>query len=236
MYTKAADSKLEERARSAYVNGLWRKPNPALAPKLLPLLSGNAPSGVMLAAALAIGYSGNPACDDELVKLLDNAEARRYAAIAAVLGGNDATTRKLLEVLPTDRDAEEIMRTAVNSNENDNFNLLLEPMFQSGQVYRRMRVAQLLRDGNTLSTASYSYAYAQLGTRLVAGWEGPGGMLPRTIRAELYKELTTGNPERRHLVADMLVGMNMRGLLLAARDAGVKEAREAVLNMDRPRS
>ena len=237
MINKISDPKLEERVRTAYVNGLWRKPNPTLSPKLLPLLATpTTPGGVKLAAALAIGYSGNPATDDGLIKLLDDPNARRYAAIATVLGGSEAGARKLLDVLPEDRDAEEILRGAVNSNEDDNFNLMLEPMFSSGQIYRRMRVAQTLREGNPVTSVTYSYAYQQLSARLVAGWDGPGGVSPRWIRAELYRQVTGQNAELRKLVATQLVGMNMRGLLLAARDAGVKEAREALLSMDRPRS
>jgi HEAT repeat protein len=236
MLAKITDAKLDERVRTAYVNGLWRKPNPTLAPKLLALLTGNTPGTVKVAAALAIGYSGNPATDEAIIKLLDDPAARRYAAIAAVLGGSDAVARKLLDVLPEDRDAEEILRGAVNSNEDDNFNLLLEPMFSSGQIYRRMRVAQILKEGNPLTQVSYSYPFMQLSTRLVSGWDGAGGVSPRWIRAELYKQLTGTNPEQRKLVAATLVGMNMRGMLLAGRDAGVKEAREALLNMDRPKS
>jgi HEAT repeat protein len=236
MLGKVADSKLDERMRTAYVNGLWRKPNATLAPKLIALFSGNTPGGVKLAAALAIGYAGNPATDDAILKLLDDANLRRYAAIATVLGGSPANAHRLLEVLPDDRDAEEILRGAVNSNEDDNFNLLLEPMFASGQIYRRLQVAQTLKEGNPLNNTSYSYAFTQICTRLVAGWDGPSGVSARWIRAELYKQLTTGSPEQRKLVAATFVGMNMRGLLLAARDAGIKEAREALLNMDRPKS
>jgi hypothetical protein len=153
-----------------------------------------------------------------------------------VLGGSEAGGRKLLEVLPQDRDAEEILRGIVNSNEDDNFNLMLEPMFASGQIYRRIRVAQILKDGNPLTNIAYSYAFQQVSARLVAGWDGPLGVSPRWVRAELYKQLTTGTPEQKKLVAAAFVGMNMRGLLLAARDAGVKEAREALLNMDRPKA
>jgi hypothetical protein len=69
-----------------------------------------------------------------LNKLLDDPNARRYAAVSVVLGGNEAGATKLLEVLPEDRDTDEILRGIVNSNEDDNFNLLLEPMFASGQV------------------------------------------------------------------------------------------------------
>jgi len=236
MFAKVSDPKADERVRTAYVNGLWRKPNPTLAPKLLSLLSGNTPGGVKLAAALAIGYSGSPAAEEGLLKLLDDPNARRYAAIAAVLGGGEASAKKLLDVLPQDRDAEEILRTAVNSNEDDNFNLMLEPMFTSGQVYRRLKVAQLLKDGNPVTNVSLNYPFTQLTNRLTAGWDGPAGVSPRWIRAELYKQLTGGDVERRRLVASALVGMNLRGLLLAARDAGVKEAREALLNMDRPKA
>src|SRR6201999_3185354 len=113
-------------------------------------------------------------------------------------------------------------------NEDDNFNLMLESMFSSGQIYRRIRIAELLKDGNPTTNVSFSYPFQQLSARLAAGWDGPGGVSPRWIRAELYKQVTTGAPERRKLIAQILVGMNMRGLLLAARDAGVKEAREAL--------
>jgi len=237
MFAKVADPKADERIRTAYVNGLWRKPNPTLAPKLLSVLTSQAPGGVKLAAALAIGYSGSPAADDGILKLLDDPNARRYAAVAAVLGGNEAAANKLLEVLPQDRDTEEILRGVVNSNEDDNFNLMLEQMFTSGQIYRRIKVAEILRDGDPKTQVAFTYPWAQLSARLAAGWDGTGGVSPRWIRAELYKQLTTSpDVARRKLVANVLAGMNQRGLLLAARDAGVKEAREVLLTLDRPKA
>ncbi len=237
LLAKINDPKLDERFRMAYVGGLWRKPNAELATKLMPLLSSAAaPGGVKMSAALAIGYAGNPANDEDLIKLLDDPNARRFAAVAVVLGGSEAGARKLLEVLPNDRDAEEILRGAVNSTENDNFNLLLEPMFTSGQIYRRMRVAEILKEGNPTANISYTYAWTQLSARLVAGWDGASGVSSRAIRGELYKTLTGQDAEKRRLVAGVLVGMNMRGLLLAARDANIKEAREALLGMDRPKA
>ena len=94
------DMKLDERIRTDYATGLWRKPNADVSTQLLPLLQGDTPSGVKIAAALAIGYAANPANDAKLVALLDDPAARRYAAMAAVLGGNDAAAAKLLEVWP----------------------------------------------------------------------------------------------------------------------------------------
>jgi HEAT repeat protein len=236
LLAKVLDPKADERVRTAYVNGLWRKPNEALSAKLVTLIGTQAaPGTVKLAAALAVGYTGSPANDAALIKLLEDPNSRRYAAIAATLGGGEEVARKLLEVLPEDRDAEEILRGAVNSNEDDNFNLLLEQMFTSGQIYRRMKVAEVLRDGNPMTQTTYSYPIQQLATRLVAGWAGPSGVSSRWIRAELYKSLTGADAAKRKLVAEIMVQMNMRGLLLAARDAGIKVAREALLNMDRPK-
>jgi HEAT repeat protein len=234
MLQKIMDTKLDERIRTDYATGLWRKPNAEVSTQLLPLLKGDTPSGVKIAAALAIGYAGNPANDAQLMALLDDPTARRYAAFAAALGGNEAIAAKLLEILPKDHDTEEILRSAINSTEDDNFNVLTQSMFESGQIYRRLRVAQLLMQGT--GQMSYSYLWLQITTRLRAGWEGAGGMSDRDIRNALFKELSTSTDAgRRRLVADTLASMNLRGLLLAARDAGNKEAREVLLTQDRPK-
>jgi HEAT repeat protein len=233
MLTKIMDAKLEERIRADYASGLWRKPNPDVAAMLLPLLSGDTPSAIKTAAALAIGYAGSAVNDAKLLALLDDPSARRYAAYAVVLGGNEDAARKLLEILPKDRDTEEILRTAVNSTEDDNFNLLTKVMFDSGQVYRRLRVAEILMQGT--GKDSYSYLWAQVTARLRSGWDGSGGMSDRDIRATLYKELGSSDGERRRLIANTLASMSLRGLLLAARDAGIKEARDVLLAQDRPK-
>src|SRR5262245_25961472 len=86
---KVLDPKADERVRTAYVNGIWRKPNDALAAKLATVLGSQNPGTVKLAAALAVGYAGSPTNDDALIRLLDDPNARRYAAIAGVLGGGD---------------------------------------------------------------------------------------------------------------------------------------------------
>ncbi|MGD8860513.1 MAG: HEAT repeat domain-containing protein [Myxococcales bacterium] len=235
MVQKILDPNVEERIRVNFAQGLWRKPNPELSTQLLPLLSSpDAPSAIKTTAALAIGYAANPANDAQLMELLDNQEARRYAAMAVVLGGSEEAARKLLEVLPEDRDTAEILRMEINSNEHDNFNLLTRSMFDSGAIYRRMEVARTLKEGE--GETSYGYVWNHLTTRLRAGWDGPNGMSEREIRAALFKELMESkDAERRRLVAETLAAMNLRGLLLAARDANVDEARQVLLEMDRPR-
>jgi HEAT repeat protein len=238
MVQKVLDAKLQENIRVFYAQGLWRKPSPEVAVQLVPLLSGQTPGAIKTAAALAIGYAGSPTTDADLLSLLDNADARRYAAMAIVLGGSEEAARKLIEVLPKDRDAEEILRMAVNSTEDDNFNLLTKAMFESGQIYRRLRVAEILKEGNGLegsAQVSYSYVWVHLTTRLRAGWDGPGGMSERAIRNALDEQLKSQDPERRRLIATAMGSMNYRGLLLAARDAGVKEARDTLMELDRPK-
>lgn len=232
MLAKIVDANVEERIRVNYVQGLWVRPNAALSTKLLPLIKGATPGPIKTVAALAIGYAGNPANDAAVMAALDVKEERRYAAVAATLGGSATHAAKLLEVLPKDRDAEEILRMSVNSNEDDNFNLLMASMFESGQFFRRLKVAHLLRTGN--EDISYGYVWTHLANRMGSGWDGPGGISAREIRGFLMATMKGNNAEHRALSAAMLSSMNMRGLLLAARDAGVEEARLLLLEQDRP--
>jgi hypothetical protein len=233
MLQKIMDTKLEERIRADYASGLWRKPNPDVASQLLGLLQGDTPAAIKTAAALAIGYAGSPANDAKLIALLDDPSARRYAAEAIVLGGSEDGARKLLAILPKDHDTEEVLRMSVNSSGDDNFNLLMKSMFDSNQVYRRLRVAEIMMQGT--GQISYSYLWQQVTSRLRSGWEGAGGMSDRDIRETIFKELSSKDPERRRLAANTLSSMNLRGLLLAARDAGVKEARDVLMANDRPK-
>jgi HEAT repeat protein len=235
LVAKISDKQLDERVRSAYAAGLWRKPSATSAALLLPLLNqADTPSNVRSAAALAVGYAGDPGNDATLLSMLESPEARRYASLAAVLSGGEATARKLIEVLPKDREAEEILRGAINDPDSDDFNVITKPMFDSGQIFRRIRAAELLLQG--AGETSYSYVWAHLSARLRAGWEGPGGMSDRDIRTALAAELRSTDPARRRLVANTLSAINLRGQLLAGRDAGIKEAREALLDADRPRT
>ncbi len=230
---KIQDPSLEERVRVAYVQGLWLTPDREFARQLFPLFQADAPSPIRRAAALAIGYAGDPSNDAQLIQMLGPEQTRRDAAVAIVLSGGEEAPPKLLEVLDQDRDLREVLRMAVTSNVDDNFNLLNEEMFTSGQVYRRLRGAEILKEG-TSETASYSYIWTHLTTRLTQGWQGPGGASRRYIRGHLYKSLISEDPALRRLVAETFVSMNERGLLLAARDAGVKEARTVLMQLDRP--
>ena len=61
-------------------------------------------------------------------------------------------------------------------------------------------------------------------------------MSDRDIRDDaVQRDRKRPDPARRKLMADTLPAMNLRGLLLAARDAGIKEAREVLLDAERPK-
>jgi hypothetical protein len=81
---------------------------------------------------------------------------------------------------------------------------------------------------------AYGYVWTQLMSRLATGWSGPAGMSVCAIRAELYRALTGDDADKRRMVAAALADMHARGVLLAARDAGVEEARVALLDLVHP--
>lgn len=232
---KIKDESLTERVRIAYVQGLWLTPNREFAKQLFPLFTATTPSPIKRAAALAIGYAGDPTNDAQLIAMLPSRETRRDAAVAIVLGGGPEAARALIPVLDQDNDLREVLRMSVTSNTDDNFNLLNEEMFQSGQIYRRMQVAEILKN-EAGEAASYSYIWGHLTTRLAVGWQEPGGISPRKVREHLYKTITGADPELRRITAEVLNAMSERGLLLAARDAGIEEARKLLIRVDQTNS
>lgn len=236
---KIQNKELEKDMRVAYVQGLWRKPDQALAAKLMPMLSSSeTPAQIRRAAALAVGYVGDPAHDAKLQELLKSEEDQtlRNAAFAVVLGGSEEAADVLLTAMEDNRDLREVLRYAITNEENDNFNVVTKSAFESGQIYRRLRVARAMGEGDE-DEKSYSYVWNQVISRLKAGWDGPNGVTPRYIRSKLYEALTGDDAARRELAAEVLTAMGERGLLLAARDSegpGSQEAREQLLDIKRP--
>lgn len=230
---KVKDKKLPEQIRIAYMQGFWLSSNREFAKQLLPLFESGIPTEIQRAAGLAVGYAGDPSNDPKLIAMLDSPETRRSAAIAIVLGGSEEAAKKLLQTLLKDRDLSEWIREAILTNENDHFNILSQAMFDSGQIFRRMRVAEILKDGST-QNASYTYVWGHLLSRLALGWPGPGGISARDVLRNLSKALNGEKPDLRRISAEALATIGEYGLLLAARDAGVKEARDALKKLEKP--
>jgi HEAT repeat protein len=233
MLGRIQNEDLDERINVAYAQGLWLAPNRAFAKQLFPLFDNpNTLTPVKYAAALAIGYAADPENDAKLISMLESDQNMRYAAFAIALGGGEEAARKLADKLADSRDLRELLRMNVLSNTDDNFNIITESMFESGQIYSRLSAARTLRDAGT-DKVSHGYVWSHIVNRLNSGWGGPGGALPNFIRRHLFEQLKGENPDRRKLAADTLYAMNERGLILAARDEGVEEARVLLLDEER---
>lgn len=227
---KITSSDVRDNAKRYYVQALWQKPHRELNPQLLDLMSSDQPAEVKRAAAIAVGYSGDPAVEQRLMDLLDNEESRRDAAVAIVLGGGQESAEKLVATLGTDGDLREVLQMWVMNEENDWFNLLTEDMFENGAIWRRLTVAQVLREGD--GDNSYAYPWAKAVSVLRSGWEGVGGLRPQLVRDKLWAAMEEGDEERKVLIAQVFHEIPETGLLLRARDEGgeLEEAARTVLD------
>jgi HEAT repeat protein len=230
---KAKDSGLPEATRVAYMQGLWQADAQALSGELADLLQPSQPPEVRRSAALAIGYAADPANDALLLDMVKKPELRREAAFAILLGGNEAAASELYHQLETDRDLREVLQEYL-TDEVDYFHLITAQQFASGEIFRRLKTATILR--TTKGELTFSLPYAQVIQRLKAGWSGPGGLNARDVRSKLYEAVRSQEPSKRRLAADALGAMKERGLLIRARDEqgpGSAEAREVLLRDSR---
>jgi HEAT repeat protein len=226
--TKIQQTDLDEAARRFYLGALWQHPSPVVAARLMELLTNPAtPPDVRHPAAIAIGYAADPSHDAQLITLLDNEQLAFDAAIAICLGGSEEAAEALLAKLGTDDDLRQSLQDALMNAENDFFNLVTTELWESGEVYRRLRVAQILNDGD--GDNRQGYAWQMFSTRLESGWSGIHGLTAPEIRARLLADLTGTDEAHRTIVAHLLGQMHELGLLMAARDAGGNGAEEARL-------
>ncbi len=212
--------------RRALVEAFWHKPNREVASQLVALLAANTPAELRRAIAIAVGYAADPANDARLIELLSNAELKRDAAIAILLGGSDAAAAALVPLIEADRDFREGIEFALTNDSEDAFQILTPSHFESGQVLRRLRVAYVLRDGH--DELHFGAPLLQFVSRLKLGWPVFSGVSPAGVRQRIYGMLTGEDAETREFAANVLGDMNERGLLIRARDAngvGASEAR-----------
>ncbi|MBO6937291.1 MAG: HEAT repeat domain-containing protein [Deltaproteobacteria bacterium] len=227
---KVQSPDVRDNAKRYYVQALWQKPHRDLNPLLLELMASDQPAEVKRAAAIAVGYSGDPAVDERLANMLDDEAHRRDAAVAIVLGGGQASAEKLVATLATDGDLREVLQMWVMNEENDWFNLLTTDMFENGAIWRRLKVAEILREGD--GDNSYAYPWAKAVAVLRSGWDGVGGLRPQLVRDKLWEAMEGDDEEKRMLVAAAFHEIPETGLLLRARDEGgaMEEAARSVLD------
>jgi HEAT repeat protein len=222
---KIQQTDLDEAARRFYLNALWQHPSRALAGRLLDLIENPAtPPDVRRPAAIAVGYTADPANDARLIGMLAG-DMRRDAAFAIVLGGSDEAAEALGERLASDADLRDALQQSLVHAETDWFHLIRTDTWDSGEVHRRLRVARILNEIE--GDARFGLPWTETMTRLAGGYDGYMGLSTAQIRQRIYADLTGDDPAVRELAADVLGAMNELGLLMAARDAGGAGADEA---------
>ncbi|MCB9591817.1 MAG: HEAT repeat domain-containing protein [Sandaracinaceae bacterium] len=229
---------LDEVAKRYYVTALWQNPSREISSELVGLVvDPNTPPDVKRAASLAVGYSADPALDGRIRELLDNPELQREAAFMIVLGGSDENARALLAALADNAELQQTLLYAIRDDQSNAFNLVTGSGFESGAVWRRLSVANILNEG--AGDNRHGYIWNHIVARLQAGWDGHDGVTPREIREQLWNGLRGDDAERRQLSARVLASMVERGLLMAARDQGgngAEEARAMLSSMNNPES
>lgn len=236
--TRIQATDLDDAARRFYLGALWQRPSRSIASRLLELIANPATSSdVRLPAAVAVGYAADPANDARLVQLLDSPETDDAAAIAICLGGSEEAARALLARLGQSSELRMAVQEMLMNQTNDWFNLVTTDLWDSGQVYRRLRVAAILNEGE--GDNRHGYAWTTFVARLQAGWSGFHGMSTNAIRRRLYADLTGADATNRELIVRLFAATGDLGLLMAARDAGgpgAEEARRMLMELNRPRT
>lgn len=232
---KISDHSLDEYARRYFVPALWQRPDPALVEALLDVVArAETPSELRTAAALAVGYAGADSADERVSRMLAQPERQASAALMVVLGGTAPQARALMALLADNAELATGLREALSNEENHRFDLLTNTMFDSGQVFRRLRVALVLAEGE--GDRRYTFVLNHITHRLGVGWDGHDGMTARAIRSRLWEALRGDDEARSEWVAQVLGRMDERGLLLAARDQGGKGSAQARAQLRRMNS
>jgi HEAT repeat protein len=231
---KIQQTDLDEAARRFYLGALWQRPSRAMSGALLDLINNPAtPPDVRRPAAVAVGYAADPANDARLITMLESDTTRSAAALAIALGGSEEAAQRLLALLQSNADARSALQDDLMNESNDWFNLITTDLWESGQVARRIRVAQILNENNM------GMAWQPLMARLHSGWDGLHGMSARDIRMRFYEQLRGEDAAARAQAAMLLAEMGETGLLMAARDEGgngAEEARDQLSRMNRPQT
>jgi HEAT repeat protein len=229
---------LDDAARRYYLGALWQHPSRPIATRLLDIMANQTLSGdIRIPAAVAVGYAADPANDARLVQMLGSPETDDAAAIAICLGGSEEAAQALLARLGQDADLRLAIQELLMNQTNDWFNLVTGGLWDSGQVYRRLRVAEILNHGD--GDNRHGYAWTTFVARLQAGWGGHDGLSTNQVRRRLYADLTGSDASLRPLIVRVLAATGDMGLLMAARDAngpGAEDARRTLMELNRPPS
>jgi HEAT repeat protein len=210
---KLSDESIDIVARAALVQGLWLKPNAAAVEAMFKILEGSGTYELVKPAAIVIGEAADPANQERLVKLLGHSDEHRVrAAIFALMLGGDVkpVADRIIEILKG-QEAKLVIRDWYETHPL----YLTKDMVESKRIYRRLINARILADKTENTDDELLWPWKYLMERVKNGWEdGPGGLTALQMKANLM-ETVRKDAEYRVLAANILSGMNERGVLLA---------------------
>ncbi len=224
--TRALDTTKPEVTRLFYLYALRGRSNPATSNRLIEAyLRPGTPAGIMHAAAIAAGFGGDDTTAAALRPLItsEDPNVQLNSSIAAVICGDEATGRVLVQQLIDHHDLAELLSNTfvTRSATGNNTGVQLEPleltpvtqsMFQDGRIHRRINMATLLERGR--GAQHFDFAMVWLRIRIKTGWESPIGIGPFEIRAALREAANGSDAFRSDMSFKMFRSLNDRGSLL----------------------
>jgi hypothetical protein len=209
---RAMDARTPAPVRQSLVRALRRRTPASALARLMGYVRGGEDDERTRAAVVIVGEQAGPELRAELVTLLGDERARRFAAVALSLGGDDASAAALTAALSADA----ALATHVNMQ-------LTEMTWEvdADRIVPHVAHALRLRDRN------FGLPFDRYALALRGATGGPATPSARAIRRLLEVRAQDSDAAIRRTVAAALLGLNARGALLAMRDTGGPGAAEA---------
>jgi HEAT repeat protein len=212
--------------RILYANALKFQADPAIAQRLLPLMSETTPNALLVPTAKVLGESCDASVMDQLVEVVTGggeqetdalADYQNAALFAVTLCGEPDHLKAVLPYL-NEQNVGDIVR---HHYQEFPFQLTSEA-YRSGRVLEKLRAALWLKEHDVV------WAWQYLTGRLEVGFEqNPDGLSTMQIRDLLFESVESGTPWEQRVAAWALLGMKARGYLLALAAEGGETARVA---------
>jgi hypothetical protein len=211
---RVVDARTPPGVRQALARALRRRTPPAALSRLMGYVRGGEDDERSRVATIIVGEQATPEIRAELVTLLGDERAKRHAAMALVLGGDEVSTEALARALAADRALASEINTRLTELEHEVVPELVIARVQHGVRLRERALGLFLE------------RYTQALRSSEGGSASPSA---RVLRRQLELELSSADPGTRRGAAEAIAGLGARGVLLALRQSGRLGAEEADL-------
>jgi len=211
---RVTDARTQSGVRQALLRALRRRTPTAALSRLMGYVRGGEDDERSRSAAIVVGEQATPELRAELVTLLSDERAKRHAALALALGGDDASAVALAAALAADPALSTHLNTQLTELEWEVVPELVVPRVLHG-VRLREHALGLVLD--------------RYGAALRAAEAGPATPSARALRRMLESHTGDADAQVRRGAVEALAVLGDRGYLLALRQRGGPGAEEAAL-------